>query len=348
VKKRIEQLLSGKFEYSRKQPELSVKEIEARTSAGEPARGSFVIRHPEGRRLRGVVYPSSPRLLAGPEVFQAIETKISWQVDTAGLSAGDVSRSEITVCTQLGEVSVPVTVYVLAADGSAAADPAADMAAVTADGSAAADPAADMAAVTAAAGASGQPGGAALNAFSGKEEGSMRSAEAAEAAFEAASAAGGLTGMTADSGSAASGPVGAAAVSGGDKTDDGVPDAVRELTAMAQEDFLPAAAYFVSESFAQKVRQLPVSIRTLYEAFASAKDSARGLEEFLIGCGQKEPVELTLEDVNTQELEAETSVRETLHIRRSGWGYLEMELSAEGNFLRLEKKEADHALVPRQ
>ena len=47
---------------------------------------------------------------------------------------------------------------------------------------------------------------------------------------------------------------------------------------------------------------------------------------------------LSLEKENLELYEVQTSLKDTLRIRRSGWGFLRAEIQTEGDFLEVEKK----------
>ena len=59
---------------------------------------------------------------------------------------------------------------------------------------------------------------------------------------------------------------------------------------------------------------------------------------FLISGDLKEPVTLSLERENLELYEVQSSLKDTLRIRRSGWGFLRAEVTVEGDFLEVEKK----------
>ena len=57
------------------------------------------------------------------------------------------------------------------------------------------------------------------------------------------------------------------------------------------------------------------------------------LEEFLISGDLKEPVSLSLERDSLELYEVQSSLKDTLRIRRSSWGFLRAEITVEGDFL---------------
>lgn len=71
----------------------------------------------------------------------------------------------------------------------------------------------------------------------------------------------------------------------------------------------------------------------------------QNLEEFMISGNLKEPVRLSLEKDSLELYEVQSSLKDTLRIRRSGWGYLRAEVTVEGDFLEVEKKVSMTAIL---
>ena len=60
------------------------------------------------------------------------------------------------------------------------------------------------------------------------------------------------------------------------------------------------------------------------------------LEEFLVGCKQKEKIFLTLEEESRAFISLTEARKETFTIRKNTWGYLEIDVRTEGDFLYVE------------
>ena len=99
MKRRIEELMNGIYEY--KTPDLlfSCDEIRAVVKPGEKFFGSFTIKNKEQKRIRGFLYSSDARVACEPREFSGIEPKLSFDVDFTGMKAGDVLEGSLTVCT---------------------------------------------------------------------------------------------------------------------------------------------------------------------------------------------------------------------------------------------------------
>ena len=62
------------------------------------------------------------------------------------------------------------------------------------------------------------------------------------------------------------------------------------------------------------------------------------VEEFLVGTGQKEKVEISLASQESVYRNVQASRKESFVIHRSGWGHLRLEIEAKGDFLEVSKK----------
>ena len=88
---------------------------------------------------------------------------------------------------------------------------------------------------------------------------------------------------------------------------------------LAKKDFQKAYPVFVSPGFEEILREKQDDSLLLYETLKAASFSYQSLEEFLIGCGGKEPVELTMEETEKEFSQLEQSVRESVVLKKSGW-----------------------------
>lgn len=217
--------------------ELSEESLTLTAKEGAVLQGSFTVSHPQEKKMKGFVYSSDPRMLVQPREFHSSSALIRYQIDTAGLCAGERAEGAFTVCSELGEKEVPFTVT----------------------------------------------------------------------------------------------------VTGGGQKEAPAPLSIAALEEKAREDFEAGAALFASDSFRQKVREEKDDVRTLYSVLME-EDPHRGLEEFLIGCGKKEPVELSLSSSQIRISEPSGTVLETVNVQRGGWGYLEAKITSDARFLRPEKQ----------
>ena len=112
MKRRIEQLLNGIFEYEA--PEMLIFEsgIHAVVRKGDNYRGSFTVESSAQRKMKGFIYSTSPRVGYEPTNFAAITEKVVYEVDTNGMDEGEVLAGEFTICSDLGEYKIPYRIEI--------------------------------------------------------------------------------------------------------------------------------------------------------------------------------------------------------------------------------------------
>lgn len=110
MKRRIEQLLNGKFEYETPRLKIWPEEIQIRLKPGEVLQQSFFLEHPQEEKVRGFLYSSNPRITCNPVEFQGTRNEIHYQVDGSGLPEGWVEDGAFTICSELGEYTLPYTI----------------------------------------------------------------------------------------------------------------------------------------------------------------------------------------------------------------------------------------------
>ena len=85
MKKRVEQLLNGIFEYEVSPLVLSEEKIELMAEPGQLLHGNFTASHPEQKKVKGFLYSSNPRVTFDPMEFYGVENRIYYQIDINGL-----------------------------------------------------------------------------------------------------------------------------------------------------------------------------------------------------------------------------------------------------------------------
>ncbi len=233
MKRRIEQLLSGKYEYEINKPLLSVERIEQEGQPGDMLTGFFDVNSGSEQKMSGFLYSSNPRVIFDPPQFGGVNNRIVYQADLTGLQAGEAAEGAFTLCTDHGEYSLP---YHFLAAG-------------TADGE------------------------------------------------------------TVD-------------------TD------AKKLAELAKQDTEQALRVFVDEHYGES---LTGEQRILWETLLDRANPERSLEEYLIGCGEKQPVELRIEQSDIRQDAPLSPAKQTICLKKSGWGYLEIAVESDAPFLRVEK-----------
>ena len=107
MKKRIEQLLNGKFEYEAPKLLMAPEELEVKVAPGKAVRGTFALAGRDGRKIRGFIYSSNPRMRCEPIEFQGVRAEIHYQADGNGFPEGGREQGFFTICSDIGEYRLP-------------------------------------------------------------------------------------------------------------------------------------------------------------------------------------------------------------------------------------------------
>ena len=107
MRKRLEQLLNETFEYDPPRLVYEPALLDTEADAGAVLRGSVLVSHPAGKRCRGFVYSSNPRMIPETVDFYSPKAEIRYRADLTGLKAGQKTEGKLTICSELGEETVP-------------------------------------------------------------------------------------------------------------------------------------------------------------------------------------------------------------------------------------------------
>ncbi|MBQ6323075.1 MAG: hypothetical protein IJI24_09390 [Lachnospiraceae bacterium] len=247
MRKRIEQLLNGSFEYQTKPLVLPEEKLELRAKADSILSGFFVVSSSDEKKVKGFLYSSNPRFTFDPPQFYASSVRIYYQVDTSGLSAGSCSEGAFTICSERGEYSLPYAIHIEA-------------------------------------------------------EGREKSDETA-------------------SGIAL----------GEDFSLEGMAEAARE-------DMEQVQRLFLSDAFAQYLKNTDEERYILYRSLQPEKHPLQSMEEFFIHCSLKEPVHVALEQSSVVLPPPGQTQRHQVMLKVDHWGYAQIDISSDATFLRPEKK----------
>lgn len=239
MKRRIEQLINGRFEYEVPELVLSDTKIDAETRAGENYRGELFIGAADNRRIKGMVMSSHRRLLLAKEKFSGTAVCIPYGIDVKGLDAGDHVETVLTINSNLGEYQVPVKLTV-------------------------------------------------TDARIQTSLGQIRT--------------------------------------------------LNDFVKLAENDYREAFRLYASSSFGRILQGSDRKYRNLYRGMAHNPITYQHMEEFLIGAGKKEPVRLHLDKEGKNWERIESTLKDSLYLYKSTWGYICVEVEVRGDFLEVEKK----------
>ncbi len=112
MRRRIEQLLNGIFEYERGTLSITPETLQLESVSGATLHGSFAVEGGQGQKIRGFLYPSDARMTCSPVEFQGIVNEIRYQLDCSGLHQGSLTSGRIVICSDCGEYELPYTVRI--------------------------------------------------------------------------------------------------------------------------------------------------------------------------------------------------------------------------------------------
>lgn len=110
MKKKIEQLLNGKFEYEQPPLLFSQEQITVILKAGETARGEVYVGTEENLRIRGYITSSSRRLVPELEKFSGTTICLHYGADGNGMEPGETCRGWLCFTTNVGEYKLPFVI----------------------------------------------------------------------------------------------------------------------------------------------------------------------------------------------------------------------------------------------
>lgn len=97
-----------------------------------------------------------------------------------------------------------------------------------------------------------------------------------------------------------------------------------------------ALRLFRSRDFYTILKYEDKKIRSLYDNMRRWEMNRRAMEEFLVGCKQKEKIFLTLDEESRSFISLVESRKDSLMLKKNTWGYQEIEVRAQGSFLSVE------------
>ena len=110
------------------------------------------------------------------------------------------------------------------------------------------------------------------------------------------------------------------------------------FTNLAKSDWAEAVKMFYRPDFISILNGNDSRFRSLYKGLSKKGNKNRNLDEFLIGVNKKKAMEFTVDKAEFSLVNPYGMAMQTLRITRNGWGYLQLQVEKEGDFLVLEKE----------
>lgn len=110
------------------------------------------------------------------------------------------------------------------------------------------------------------------------------------------------------------------------------------FTNLVKNHYEEARRLFQAPAFAEIFLEGNPKIKAVYEGLIKSSCVDTAMEEFLVFINKKSRVLLTIAEETQEYTEFEHSLGHEITITKSSWGYLPIEVTAEGDFLRVSKK----------
>lgn len=110
-----------------------------------------------------------------------------------------------------------------------------------------------------------------------------------------------------------------------------------DFVSLAREDWQEAYRLFYHKSFSNIFKAKETKERMLYEGFLAARPSQQNLEEFLVASGKKGQIHFTLSKQDEKLSDVMETQQLSFDVQKSEWGFLELEISVDADFIRLEQ-----------
>lgn len=110
-----------------------------------------------------------------------------------------------------------------------------------------------------------------------------------------------------------------------------------DFSCLAKENWDEAYQMFYHKNFPNIINSKEVKEAMIYKGIIAAKPSKQNLEEFLIGIQKKSVINFTIDKDKLKYTGIKESVAEQLEIKKSSWGYIEISVSVDAEFIRLPK-----------
>ena len=112
MKKKIDQLLNGKFEYEQPPLLFSREKISLTMKAGETKRGEVYVGTEDNQRIRGYVTSSSRRVVPAMDHISGTTVRLPFGIDAVGLKPGDSLKGWLCFTTNAGEAHLPFEIEI--------------------------------------------------------------------------------------------------------------------------------------------------------------------------------------------------------------------------------------------
>ena len=107
MKKKIEQLLSGKFKFTHPSLLFSQEKLNITIEAGKTVRGELYLGTEENDRIQGYITSSSRRMVPGCSQFSGTTVCLPYGADGTGMKPGESVSGWLCITSDMGEYKIP-------------------------------------------------------------------------------------------------------------------------------------------------------------------------------------------------------------------------------------------------
>ena len=113
---------------------------------------------------------------------------------------------------------------------------------------------------------------------------------------------------------------------------------LQDYADFAQNHYVEAVSLFYSDRFADFIADQDKRTKLLYRGFKAAPIAAVNVDEFLVSCGLKAKMTFDLQERQDKYYEVAENVRGEIEISRSTWGFIDITVSCDADFISVEKE----------
>ncbi len=110
-----------------------------------------------------------------------------------------------------------------------------------------------------------------------------------------------------------------------------------DFSCLAKADWDEAFHLFYNKNFPNIIKPNEIKESMIYRGIITAKPCNQNLEEFLIGIRKKEKISFKADKNQFELFEVTDTVKETVELKKDNWGYIEIKVSCDADFIRLPK-----------
>ena len=127
------------------------------------------------------------------------------------------------------------------------------------------------------------------------------------------------------------------------ESSEGVVDNLFTFTNIVREKYEEAVKIFYDSRFRTNIIGNDLNMNALYDGLCRSCSQDVAIEEFLIATSKKQRVEFTIDDASRDYDSLEHDYGDIIIINKSGWGYIDINVEVDGDFIRDYRKKITNA-----